>query len=500
MAQVNEKLQNLSIKDLHNMEEVLALCEEIEHIQNTLEYLQNGLNQGILDISDTAKRMEEMKQKEFKIKEKAVLSVHKNKITSCQLISHGKMKTKYQTRCSGKRPRLDSYEALIEYLYTFYFGETIIKHDYSFKTIYEEALQNKIRTEEPKEKTIRDYRNSYKAFITEEFEKRDIRTITPSEMKEYIQRVAHDQEDILDHKMSKKRFYKFKGVLNLAFDYAADHERQYIPYSPVPKGNHIFKKNLVDVKPKPEDKAFQPEEIELIRNHLWTRVHSRSYDVLGYAILFSTYTGVREGEIPSLKWSDINFSNQTIHIHSQQLDEMRNGKKEYYYEPTTKNEKGVSRDGRFFPFVAGDNIDTLLSELKKKQKNLGIETEWVFAKRNGDWIKTDGYYSALYYLCKGNPTKNQKGLGLSLSNNHAFRMALNSYEFIPKGLNEVERAKLLGHSPEVNLKHYTFSKSDEYIDELREKLAGNSGTSRYLKIIPFQDKRKSPENRYSQGL
>ena len=49
-------------------------------------------------------------------------------------------------------------------------------------------------------------------------------------------------------------------------------------------------------------KAYQPNEIELIRTHLWKRVQTLKYDINGYAILFSSETGVREGEIPSLKW------------------------------------------------------------------------------------------------------------------------------------------------------------------------------------------------------
>lgn len=63
---------------------------------------------------------------------------------------------------------------------------------------------------------------------------------------------------------------------------------------------------------KPEDKAFQPKEVEKIRKHLWNRIENYTYDVFGYAILFSSYTGIRLGEIPSLKWDDINgTSNNT---------------------------------------------------------------------------------------------------------------------------------------------------------------------------------------------
>ena len=151
--------------------------------------------------------------------------------------------------------------------------------------------------------------------------------------------------------------------------------------------------------------------------------------------------------------------------------------------------------GRFIPVT--HEIRKILSELKEKQDELGISSEWVFCKENGDWITTVAYYEALYKVCRK--------LGLKLSNNHAFRMALNSYVYVPMGLPVSERAKLLGHSVETNLKHYTFARTDDYMDELSEKINGfnaserktventEKGTYGYLKIVDFKTKEKSPK-------
>ena len=49
-------------------------------------------------------------------------------------------------------------------------------------------------------------------------------------------------------------------------------------------------------------------------------------------------------------------------------------------------------------------------------------------------------------------------------------MALNSYVYIPMGLPVTERANLLGHSVETNLAHYTFARTEDYLDELCEKM------------------------------
>ncbi|WP_175560159.1 hypothetical protein [Butyrivibrio sp. YAB3001] len=42
----------------------------------------------------------------------------------------------------------------------------------------------------------------------------------------------------------------------------------------------------------------------------------RSYDFIGYAMLFSIATGVRVGEIPVIRWEDI--TEKGVHIHRQQ--------------------------------------------------------------------------------------------------------------------------------------------------------------------------------------
>lgn len=443
-----------------------TIIQQVEELEQQISLLNKQEESGMLGAAGATYKEELMKNR-FKLMEKAVLSVHVNAIQTGTVSKNGKSKTYYQTRIQGLKspPRSYSYENLIEKLYEYYFGEEEEGcGDYSFEAIFKAAIDEKIRLVAPKEKTIRDYYSSYNAFITPEFGKQDIRTITSSQLKEYIQTTSKRLEP------TKKRFYKFKGVLNIAFKYAADSERNIIPMNIVPDDNAPYKKNCQMVTDRPEDKAFQPEEISMIRDYVWKRINRSKYDVNGYAILFSSHTGVRQAEIPSLKWNDI--GDKLIHIHSQQNDEMRNGEKYYYYNPTTKNEKGESNDGRYIPLTK--EVRHILDELKAKQKALGIDSEWVFANKDGNWITTVGYYESLYKICV-------EKLKLKLSNNHAFRIALNSYVLIPMGLEAPERARILGHSVETNLKHYTFSREKEFLYEVADiwdKYNENNGLCR----------------------
>lgn len=94
------------------------------------------------------------------------------------------------------------------------------------------------------------------------------------------------------------------------------------------------------------------------------------------------------------------------------------------------------------------------------------KSDWVFAKMDGNWTTTVAYEKCLRVGCRN--------LELNLTNNHAIRMYLNSYVFIPKGIEVADRAALLGHSVEVNLKYYTFA--EDNMDKFRKILNGKDNT------------------------
>jgi len=59
-----------------------------------------------------------------------------------------------------------------------------------------------------------------------------------------------------------------------------------------------------------------------------------------------------------------------------------------------------------------------------------------------------------------------------VTNNHSFRMSLNSNVFIGEyGLPVTERARLLGHSVETNLRYYSFAGKDS-LDDICAMLNG----------------------------
>ena len=84
-------------------------------------------------------------------------------------------------------------------------------------------------------------------------------------------------------------------------------------------------------------------------------------------------------------------------------------------------------------------------------------------------------------------------------------MAFNSYVLVKKGLEAPERAKLLGHSVETNLRNYTYALSDDHMEDLRAIIDGDSAkniekstsdrvsTPQYLNFLEFRAKKKNPK-------
>ena len=196
-------------------------------------------------------------------------------------------------------------------------------------------------------------------------------------------------------------------------------------------------------------------------------------------MLFSIETGVRVAEIPPLRWSDI--SDKGLHIHRQQRMTRIKGKGRTFEELSyTKNERLHPKNGRFFPVT--DAIKNILNEIKKCQEKLCISSEFIFCDEKGDWLNKETYSQRLRRMCKR--------MGYNITNNHAFRMSLNSNVLIPLGIPVTERAYLLGHSVEINERYYSHMRT-ESLEGVKEILNQSFTQRSCRKLIKFENKKIS---------
>ena len=140
-----------------------------------------------------------------------------------------------------------------------------------------------------------------------------------------------------------------------------------------------------------------------------------------------------------------------IRRHAQQLTRHNGGKKRFYFVPWTKNEKRkLVKAGRAFPLT--DAIKDIFRRLKNNQEEMNIKSEYIFCKEDGSCINTFNY--------ERNVNKLFKLMGFEGHNNHILRRSLNSNVFIPLGIPATERARMLGHSVETNLRFYSYADKD----------------------------------------
>lgn len=113
-----------------------------------------------------------------------------------------------------------------------------------------------------------------------------------------------------------------------------------------------------------------------------------------------------------------------------------------------------TKNGRCFPIT--ETIRGHLEEIRTKQEKLCVRSDYIICRKSGERILKRHLERRIRRCCKR--------LGYSISNNHAFRMSLNSYVLIPLDIPVTQRAYLFGHSPEINLKYYTHARTDSLKD------------------------------------
>lgn len=429
--------------NITNLAEIKAnttlLINGLEKSRLTIE---DDLKCGIIDEVGAVRKEIMIDSKILEAKKSALAKIHVTKNGTPREIKYLENSEIWRTFVEGKKPIYGkNEETVIDKLFDYY-GLSL--NSTKFEDVFRDAVKEKRATANSDDKTIKHNKSSYQRFFVKysnTLPKRDVRNITASDLKRYTQEWVNSKHP------TKTTYMKYKEILNIIFRYAL--ENGYIVKNPVNEiNNWCYYKSMSAPKKSAEEKIFSEEEIEKIKAEVEKRKGYKKYNgyfINGYAILFSIETGVRCAELCSLKWSDI--SDTDIWIHSQQI---QNASYEWVYYPRTKQERYFSEDmvkGRRFPLTK--KIKAILDELKAKQEQLGIKSEYVFCHEDGDWIKTTAYQTCLRRLCRHVFGKD------TITNNHAFRMSLNSNVFIQKGLPATERAKLLGHSIETNLHYYS---------------------------------------------
>lgn len=428
----------------------------IKETENYLESLKTVLNCGSFFTPDAAK---EITMLGFKSKEAAVLQMHLNKDGTPKQITRCNSRNRAQTYLpNGKRMEGVDYEALINKLYDYYSTESCTTVDYSFKETFNKAYAEKKELGNVVEKTLELKQSDYRRFINDELSAKDMQNITIEYLTQYFVKLIKAEN------LKLSAYEAFKGLISFVFQYAQKNDYPGVNKNPVDFLDHNSMKKLCDTTVNTRTvydvthSDYETQQIfeEAERRSKMTQFHG--YYIYKYLVRIQFDLGCRPGELVSLKWTDLNTdenNNWIVHIHSFQRDEHN---KSFSYQNYTKNEKGVSKGGRYTPI--SENAKALLLELWELQEKKGILSEFIFVNDKGNWVTTKNYQEFLKSVCDK--------LGLKSKGTYAFRRGVNN-TYANSGMTPKTNSILIGNSANVNFANYT-NESREAINQARQAL------------------------------
>lgn len=358
-------------------------------------------------------------------------------------IAKGTKAGKWKTYVGKPRKEVvrNTESELIEALYQYYKKQE--DKPKTFREVTEEWFDYKVNNQNRSINSINAYRNCLENFLPEAFWERKVQDVSEDEIEQLFvkqTRELHPRPDAL-----RKSLQYVRAV----FKYAV--KKKWCLSNPTLTVELADLYAFCNLTQKSnEEKAFTTKEIQLLKEDaLQNRNNPRAL-----MSLLAANTGMRCAELSALRWEDI--SDDFIHIHRQQvIKHSGKGNRKIYEVQYTKDERQHPHDGRWFP------ITDKIAEILTMARALDGNSIYVFHS-GSQWVNKDGYAQYLKKHCRK--------LGISTTNNHAFRMSLNS-RMIDEGYEPRTRALLLGHSIETNERHYSLSDKRTLFD-IRERMIG----------------------------
>lgn len=350
------------------------------NIGNLLTELRKGNIIG-MDAADSA----EIEQIMQKSKELYVKQHHKRAITYIE------KRGRWKTRIGNPRKDIErtSRDALIDLLYKYY--NDLEGESADLSTAFEWYIERK-SLRGRLQSTLDRNRAVFLKYTPATLLKGPAADLNVDEIRDALNKKLDEMAECLKRKPKLPEFRCYLQILSGIYDLLL--EKKIILFNPIVSIKaEDFCTRTDSSKKQADEKTFSPEQIKvLLKEAKAYRPNPRAF-----AVCASANSGLRAGELPCLKWSDI--KDGYVHIYLQQRL-LTNGNTRIGFETVdcTKNEKGVSRGGRRIPIT--EDMQILLDDIKKHQSSIGLQTDWVFCDDDGSPITKTSYELFLRRRCK----------------------------------------------------------------------------------------------------
>lgn len=334
------------------------------------EILSYAIEKGIISLDTMLDDMEMMERKEL-------LEQHPYAITLT--IKDGKeIYSTYLPNENGTRlyRRRNTRKEIEDLLVDFYKEK---QERVYLSTVYRVWIEQKLGYEDIKQETYDRYNDNFDRFFvnySHPITKKQFKYITEEDLEDYIKSVIRDLE------LTRKAFEGCRTLIIGIFKLAKKKKYTNISISrffgDLELSRNIFKPRIV----KKEKEVFKEEEIVLVTKYL-----NEHPDIYNLGILLTFYTGLRVGELSTLKATDI--KGRIIQVQRTEVKYRDENKKwKLYVRENTKTEAG-NRD-LIIPSSAVEVIDKIIT--------LNPSGEYLF-ENHGKRIRGNTFNKRLSLVC-----------------------------------------------------------------------------------------------------
>lgn len=382
------------------------------------QLLQYAVAQGIISADAIQAQIEMHERKRF-------LEMHKNKIWQG---SNGKWYTELPATDTQKRKLVKKThrEDLEEEIINFYRTE---EEKPTFQKTYKEWLQSKLEWQEISKGTVDRYENDYNRFFANtNIAGKRVDFITDDYLEDFIKKA------IAEHQLTAKAYGNLKTILLGVMKYAK--KRKYTNYSISSFFGDIQISRRTFKTPEKKKQVFTDEEARKIIKYLR---QNPTVEHLGILLVFQT--GIREGELAALKYSDI--ENDLLHVQRQEI--------RYKGQPGASVYEVVE----FTKTAAGDRYIVLTDKALQTIKQLRRLNPFgpYMMQKDGERIHKQLFNDKLYSACRV--------CGIEPMSMHKIRKTYGT-KLINAGADDSTIMEQMGHSDiTTTRKYYYFCDKDQ---------------------------------------
>ena len=268
-----------------------------------------------------------------------------------------------QVRISGFRTKEEAKADRIRREYEAKEGKYVSKSKETISDLLNAWFKNRQDLREGKFATLNNYRQMLDFYILPKLGAIPIQEITSETLEDFFRELVKAGGK-KNRPLSHSTYRACVNVLSMGLNYAVSKKK--LAFNPIVNVKRLKGRTKPII-------AYSMQEIKLLLDNLST------YRLYAFFYL-ACHTGARRGELVALRWSDLNFNNQTLSINktrgkSNGID---------YEEDTTKNENGMRSIE-----LSSDTVEILRAHKERQNLermmigNAWQDTGYIFTKEDG---------------------------------------------------------------------------------------------------------------------